>query len=69
MEEYCFGAAQFHGMQPFQICLWVPQFLRTPQLPNVFGLPQFDVFADSREFFHSDIVVSLTRVQDEGQSS
>jgi hypothetical protein len=25
-------------------------FLRTPQLPNVFGLPQFDVFDDSLRY-------------------
>jgi hypothetical protein len=25
-------------------------FLRTPQLPNLFGLLQFDVFGDSLEF-------------------
>ena len=51
------------------MCLWVPQFLRTPQLQNVFGLPQFDVFDDSREFCNSDIVVPLTRMQAEGKSS
>ena len=48
--------------------LWVPQFLRTPQLQNVLGLPQFDVFGDSLEFCKSDIVVPLTRLQAEGKS-
>ena len=32
----------------------------------MFGLPQFDVFGDSREFCKSDIVVPLTRMQAEG---
>jgi hypothetical protein len=43
-------------------------FLRTPQLPNVFGLPQFDVFGVSLEFCKSDIVVPLVRIQAEGKS-
>jgi hypothetical protein len=43
-------------------------FLRTPQLPNVFGLPQVDVFGDSLEFCKSDIVVPLIRIQAEGKS-
>ena len=51
---------------PTPMCLWVPQFLRTPQLQNVFGLLQFDVFGDSREFCHSDIVVPLVRMQADG---
>ena len=51
------------------MCLWVPQFLRTPQLQSVFGFLQFDVFGDSREFCNSDIVVPLTRMQAEGKSS
>jgi hypothetical protein len=43
-------------------------FLRTPQFPNVFGFPQFDVFGDSLEFGKSDIVVPLFRTQAEGES-
>jgi hypothetical protein len=42
---------------------------KNPQLQNVFGVPQFDVFGDSREFFNSDVVVPLIRMQAEGQSS
>jgi hypothetical protein len=34
-------------------------FLRTPQLPIVFGLPQFDVFGDSLGFCKSHIVCRL----------
>ncbi len=44
------------------MCLWVPEFLRTPQLQNVFGFPQFDAFGDSLEFCKSDIVVPRTRM-------
>ena len=51
------------------MCSWVPRFLRTPQLQNVFGLLQFDVFGDSREFCNSDIMVPLTRMQAEGKNS
>ena len=51
------------------MCLWVPQFLRTPQPQNVFGLLQFDVFGDSRVFCNSDIVVPLTRMLADGKSS
>jgi hypothetical protein len=43
-------------------------FLRTPQLPNVFGLPQFDVFGDSLEVCKSDIVVPLIRIQAKGKN-
>jgi hypothetical protein len=43
-------------------------FLRTPQLPNVFGFPQFDVLGDPLEFCKSDIVVPLIRIQAEGKS-
>ena len=50
------------------MCLWVPQFLRTPQLQNVFGIPQFDVFGDSLEFCKSVIVVPLIRLQADGKS-
>jgi hypothetical protein len=50
------------------MCLWVPQFLRTPQLITVCGPPQFDVFGDSREFCKSGIVVPLTRMKAEGKS-
>jgi hypothetical protein len=50
------------------MCLWIPQFLRTPQLQHVFGCPQFDVFGESREFCKSDIVVPLIRMQAEGQN-
>jgi hypothetical protein len=42
---------------------------KNPQLQNVCGVPQFDVFGDSREFFNSDVVVPLIRMQAEGQSS
>ena len=49
--------------------VWVPQFLRTPQFTNVFGLLEFYVFGDSREFCNSDIVVPLTRMQAEGKSN
>jgi hypothetical protein len=49
------------------MCLWVPQFLRTPQLQTVFGCPQSDVFGESREFCKSDIVVPLARMQAEGK--
>jgi hypothetical protein len=51
------------------MCLWVPQFLRTPQLQHVFGLLQFDVFGDSFEFCKSDIVVPLTRMLAEGNKN
>jgi hypothetical protein len=49
------------------MCLWVPQFLRTPQLITVCVPPQFDEFGDSREFCKSGIVVPLTRMQAEGK--
>ena len=47
------------------MCVWVLQFLRPLQLQNVYGLLEFDVFGDSREFCNSDIVVPLTRMQAE----
>jgi hypothetical protein len=67
MEEGCLGIAQFHGMQPLQCVLWVPQVLRTSQLQTIFGPPHFDVSGDSKEFCKSDIVVPLTRMQAEGK--
>ena len=68
MDEDCFGVnIPWDAATP--MCWWIPQFLRTPQLQNVFGLLQFDVFGDSREFCNPDIVVPLTRMQAEGKGS
>jgi hypothetical protein len=59
-------AVPWHADTP--MCVWVPQFLRTPQLITVYGPPQFDVFGDSREFCKSVIVVPLARLQAEGKN-
>jgi hypothetical protein len=42
-------------------CFGIPQFLGTPQLQNVYGLPHFNVFCDSREFCKSNIAVDAGR--------